>query len=207
MDTKAHWEKVYETKSPNETSWYAPHLQTSLDWILLAAPDRTSAILDVGGGESSLVDDLLAAGYRSITVLDLAQPALNRTMQRLGPAAEAVHCLAGDVTTITLPAKAFDVWHDRAVFHFLTEPAQRQAYVRQVAAALKPGGAVIMATFALDGPEKCSGLETRRYDAESLTQELGPQFTLRRTVGDTHQTPFGTTQSFLYCQFQFTPTS
>lgn len=206
MDTKTHWEKVYGTKSPNETSWYTPHLQTSFDWIVTAAPDRTAAILDVGGGESTLVDDLLAADYRAITVLDLAQSALDKSRQRLGPTAASVHWLAGDVTSVSLPARALDVWHDRAVFHFLTEPAQRRAYVRQLAAALEPGGTVILATFALDGPEKCSGLETRLYDAESLTQELGPQFALERTDRVLHQTPFGTTQSFLYCQFRFDPT-
>ena len=206
MDTQSHWEKVYATKSPRETSWYTPHLQTSFDWIVTASPDRTAAILDVGGGESTLVDDLLAAGYRNLTVLDLAQSALEKSMHRLGPTAVSVHWLAGDVTTIPLPAQAFDVWHDRAVFHFLTEPAQRQAHVRQLAAALKPGGTVILATFALDGPEKCSGLETRRYDAESLTRELGPHFALGRAERVLHQTPFGTTQSFLYCQFRFDPT-
>lgn len=205
MDTQSHWEKVYATKSPNETSWYTPHLQTSFDWIVTASPDGTAAILDVGGGESTLVDDLLAAGYRNLTVLDLARSALEKSRYRLGSDAASVHWLAGDVTTVRLPAHQFDVWHDRAVFHFLTEPAHRQAYVRQLAAALKPGGSVILATFALDGPEKCSGLETRRYDAESLAQELGPRFTPGRTERVLHQTPFGTTQSFVYCQFRFDP--
>ena len=204
MDTKTHWEHVYSTKTPDQTSWFNPHLRTSLDWIVAAAPDRSTSIIDVGGGESTLVDDLLAADYRSIAVLDIAQSAMEKSKRRIGSAAASILWMTGDITTVPISQRAFDVWHDRAVFHFLTEPTQREAYIRQLTAALKTGGTVILATFALDGPEKCSGLETRRYDAGSLARELGPQFSLARTERIIHQTPFGTTQNFVYCQFRFT---
>ncbi|MHB1699809.1 MAG: class I SAM-dependent methyltransferase [Acidobacteriaceae bacterium] len=201
MDMQAHWENVYQTKAPEETSWYQPHLQISLDWISNAAADPSAAILDVGGGESTLVDDLLARGYRALTVLDVAGAAIRKSQQRLGPAARSIGWLVGDVAEVALPACAYDVWHDRAVFHFLTEPSQRRAYVSQLTSALKPDGQVVMATFGPEGPQKCSGLDTRRYDAESLRHELGPDFRLLRSSVVAHQTPFGTTQQFLYCHF------
>ena len=201
MDMQAHWENVYQTKAPEETSWYQPHLQTSLDWISNAAADQSASILDVGGGESTLVDDLLAKGYRSLSVLDVAGAAIRKSQQRLGSAAQGIGWLVGDVAEVALPARAYDVWHDRAVFHFLTVPKQRLSYVRQLTSALKPSGQVVMATFGPEGPQKCSGLDTRRYDAESLRHELGPDFRLLRSSVVAHQTPFGTTQQFLYCHF------
>jgi 2-polyprenyl-3-methyl-5-hydroxy-6-metoxy-1,4-benzoquinol methylase len=201
METQAYWEQLYESKSPEETSWYQPHLQTSLDWISDAAKDKSASIIDVGGGESTLVDDLLGAGYRSLTILDVAGSAIKKSQWRLGSTAQSVGWLVGDATTVALPSCAFDVWHDRAVFHFLTEPAQRAAYVSQLVSALKPEGQVVLATFGPQGPEKCSGLDTRRYDKESLQDQMGPDFLLVRSLIVQHHTPFGTTQQFLYCHF------
>lgn len=203
MDAARHWDEIYRAKTPVETSWYAPHLQTSFDWICEAAPDRSSPILDVGGGESTLVDDLLHLGYRNLTVLDLSPAALQKSQARVGDDAKFVHWLAGDVTEVSLSPQAFALWHDRAVFHFLIAPEQRAAYVLQLAASLKPRGSVILATFGPDGPERCSGLPVQRYSAQSLQQELGPEFQLERSATLDHQTPFGTTQQFLYCRFLF----
>ena len=201
MSTQNHWERIYQTKSPLETSWFQPHLQTSLDWIAEAVPDRSASIIDVGGGQSTLVDDLLAMQYSSLTALDLAEAAIEKSRQRLGAAANTIKWLIGDVLEVSLPPRAYDLWHDRAVFHFLTEPQQRQTYVRQLALSLKTDGHVIIATFGPQGPEKCSGLATQRYDAESLLCEFGPAFSLIRSSVVEHHTPFATTQQFLYCHF------
>jgi 2-polyprenyl-3-methyl-5-hydroxy-6-metoxy-1,4-benzoquinol methylase len=199
MDTKAHWERVYGAKAPTEVSWFSPHLKTSLALIERIAGERSASIIDVGGGESTLVDDLIASGYRNVTVMDIAHTAIEQTQKRLGSASEWVKWLVGDITQTGLPADSYDVWHDRAVFHFLTEPAQRVAYVRQAAAAVRPGGHVIVATFGPEGPNKCSGLDVVRYDAESLHGEFGPRFRLMESAKELHQTPFGSTQQFLYC--------
>jgi SAM-dependent methyltransferase len=203
MDAKAHWEQVYRDKLPQETSWFAPHLETSLDWIVLASGDRSARIFDVGGGESTLVDDLLAAGYRSILVLDLAGSAIGKARQRLGPAADSVDWAVGDATSFAFPPRSCDVWHDRAVFHFLTEAEDRAAYRRNLVSALRPGGSVVLATFGPHGPVKCSGLPTRRYDAAELSREMGARFQLERSAIVNHQTPFGGAQEFLYCLFRF----
>lgn len=184
-----------------ETSWFEPHLQTSLHWISEAAPDRSASIIDVGGGESTLSDDLLAMHYRSLTVLDIAKAAITKSRNRLGAAAEKINWLVGNVIEVALPPRAYDVWHDRAVFHFLTEPDRRSAYVRQLSSSLKTGGHVVIATFGPQGPEKCSGLVTMRYNADSLQRELGQDFRLVRSSVVEHHTPFGTAQQFLYCQF------
>ena len=202
MATQDHWQRIYQTKSPQETSWYQPHLQTSLDWISEAVPDRSASIIDVGGGEATLVDDLLARQYRSLTVVDVAEAAIRKSQNRLGPAAKSIHWIVGNLTEVSLPPRAYDLWHDRAVFHFFTESEQRMAYVRQLASSLKIGGHALIATFGPQGPEKCSGLVTRRYDAESLLRELGQDFRLVRDAVVEHQTPFGTTQQFLYCHLR-----
>jgi 2-polyprenyl-3-methyl-5-hydroxy-6-metoxy-1,4-benzoquinol methylase len=158
MDSKAHWETVYTTKDPTEVSWYRPHLETSLQLIEEAAGGYDARIIDVGGGESTLVDDLSAAGYHELSVLDISVTALEVARARMGHAAAAVQWLCGDITSIALPRHHYDVWHDRAVFHFLTDATSRAAYVRQVTHAVKPGGHVIVATFGPEGPAKCSGL-------------------------------------------------
>jgi 2-polyprenyl-3-methyl-5-hydroxy-6-metoxy-1,4-benzoquinol methylase len=199
MDAKRHWESIYGKKAPEAVSWYRPHLETSLALIERAAAKSSAAIIDVGGGESTLVDDLLARGYQNITILDVSQTAIEVTKKRLGPAADRVHWLAADITTVQLEPVAYDVWHDRAVFHFLTAPEQRIAYVRNVARAVKPGGHVIISTFGPEGPGKCSGLDVMRYDADSLHDEFGRSFRLVESSSELHQTPFGTSQQFLYC--------
>lgn len=199
MDTKRHWENVYTTKAPDAVSWYRLHLETSLVLIERAANTREASIVDVGGGESTLVDDLLLRAYKSLTVLDVSQTAIEVTKKRLGSAAEQVRWLVGDIVEIKLAPQAYDVWHDRAVFHFLTTPERRLAYVRQVTCAVKPGGHVIVSTFAPEGPTKCSGLEVMRYDSESLHSEFGGRFRLVESSKELHETPFGTTQQFLYC--------
>lgn len=199
MTTQAHWERVYATKAPNEVSWFRPHLETSLSLIERSTTDHSAHIIDVGGGESTLVDDLLANGYQNITVLDISQTAIDVTKARLGPSAAAVNWLVADVTQAEFPPNSFDIWHDRAVFHFLTAPEARAAYVRNVARAVKPGGHVIVGTFGPEGPQKCSGLDVQRYDADSLHVEFGPRFRLIDSRKEWHQTPFGTTQQFLYC--------
>ena len=199
MDTKRHWENVYTTKAPDAVSWYRRHLETSLALIERAADACESSIIDVGGGESTLVDDLLLRGYKNLTVLDVSQTAIEITRKRLGSAAEQVRWLVGDIVEIELEPYAYDLWHDRAVFHFLTTPERRLAYVRQVTRAVKPGGQVIVSTFGPEGPTKCSGLEVMRYDAESLHGEFGGRFRLVESSKELHQTPLGTKQQFLYC--------
>ena len=199
MDSKAHWERVYRTKAPDAVSWYRQHLETSLALIERAVPARSASIIDVGGGESTLVDDMLGRGYNNITVLDISQAAIDVTKHRLGLAAEQVHWLVADITNVELEPLTYDLWHDRAVFHFLTTVEQRTAYVRQVARSVKPGGHIIVSTFGPEGPLKCSGLEVARYDAESLHREFGAGFHLVESSTELHETPFETTQQFLYC--------
>ena len=199
MNVETHWEKIYREKAPDAVSWYRPHLETSLALIERAAPERGVSIIDVGGGESTLVDDLLAHGYQNITILDVSQTAIAVTKKRLGSAAEEVQWVTADIVNGELAPNAYDVWHDRAVFHFLTAMDQRLAYVRQVARAVKPGGHVLVSTFGPEGPTTCSGLEVVRYDAESLHAEFGVRFRLLDSIKESHNTPFGTTQQFLYC--------
>ena len=189
MDTQAHWERVYGTKAPTEVSWFRPHLETSLSLIERAAGDRSASIIDVGGGESTLVDDLIGRGYRNVTVLDISRTAIEHTKKRLDSASQQVTWLIADITEAGLPAHSYDVWHDRAVFHFLTEPAQRLAYVRQVSSAVKPGGHVIVGAFGPEGPSKCSGLDVMRYDAGSLHAEFGARFRLMESSKELHRTP------------------
>lgn len=202
MDAKTHWDTVYTQKAPDAVSWYRPHLETSLALIERAAGNKSASIIDVGGGESTLVDDLLARGFQDITVLDVSQVAIEAAKKRLGELAERVHWLVADITQAELQPRAYEVWHDRAVFHFLTASQDRVAYVWQVARSVKPGGHVIVSTFGLQGPAKCSGLDVVRYDAESLQKEFGTTFRLVESTTELHQTPFGTTQQFLYCRFR-----
>lgn len=199
MNAKTHWEKVYTAKAPDAVSWYRAHLETSLALIERAVDAHSASIIDVGGGESTLVDDLLLRGYKNLTVLDVSPTAIEVTKKRLSLASEQVCWLVGDIVEIELEPHSFDLWHDRAVFHFLTTPERRFAYVRQVTRAVKAGGHVIISTFGPEGPTKCSGLEVMRYDAESLHDEFGGHFRLVESSKGSHQTPFGTTQQFLYC--------
>ncbi len=199
MDPQTHWEKIYTEKAPDAVSWYRPHLETSLALIEQAAVDRSASVIDVGGGESTLVDDLLARGYENITVLDVSQTAVDADRKRLGEASDRVHWLVADISKVDLQPSAYDVWHDRAVFHFLTAKSDRAAYIGQVVRSVRPGGHVIISTFGPEGPTKCSGLEVVRYDAESLHREFGVHFRLLESSKELHRTPFGTVQQFLYC--------
>jgi 2-polyprenyl-3-methyl-5-hydroxy-6-metoxy-1,4-benzoquinol methylase len=206
-DIKSHWDKVYRSKRPEEVSWYRPHLDVSLQLIVQAAPARDARIIDVGGGESTLVDDLLALGYRNLTVLDVSETALAVARQRLAGKAGSVDWLNGDVTTFVFPRHRYDVWHDRAVFHFLTEPKDRAAYVRRVMHAVKPGGHVIVAAFGPKGPTRCSGLEVVRYGPDALHEEFGSGFKLIKHRTELHRTPTGTIQQFTYCCCNVSPAS
>ena len=199
MSEKQHWESVYETKPADTVSWFQPSADRSRALIQRVAPELDAPIIDVGGGASVLVDDLLRLGYRNVTVLDLAASALDIARARLGASAAKVTWIEGDVRTAALPASTYAVWHDRAVFHFLTEAADRAAYVAQVRRAVRPGGYVIVATFAEDGPTRCSGLPVARYSAESLHDEFGGAFELMSTEREQHETPMGTQQAFIYC--------
>ena len=199
MDSKAHWETIYKTKQPHEVSWFQREAEISLKLIRQVAPLPTPAILDVGGGASTLVDGLLAAEYRRVTVLDLASAALDQARGRLGAAARRVTWREADILTAELSPAVFDVWHDRAVFHFLTSSADRERYVAQALRAVKPGGHVLVATFADDGPTKCSGLPVVRYTPSALHDEFGSAFRLLDSVREEHVTPSGARQAFVYC--------
>lgn len=199
MATSGHWDQVYERKGEH-VSWFTPTLERSLAIIdrLPLAPGSTA--IDVGAGASTLVDDLLARGFDHVAVADLSHVALDATRARLGAQAEKVSFVVGDITQVQLPADAYDLWHDRAVFHFLTDPAQRAAYVRQVLRALRPGGHIIVATFGLEGPEQCSGLPIVRYDDHALHSTFGERaFNKLGHEHETHQTPWGSEQEFVYC--------
>ena len=199
MDNKKHWEKVYGTKAPDTVSWYAPHLKTSLSLIHQASINKSAAIIDIGGGESTLIDDLLSEGYEDVSVLDISQQAIDVARARIGKEAGQVQWYCADIIKATLPQNYFDVWHDRAVFHFLTKEAERAKYIEQVMCSVKHGGYVIMSTFGPEGPEKCSGLDVVRYDSENLHKQFGKAFKLINSSTELHQTPMGTTQQFLYC--------
>jgi SAM-dependent methyltransferase len=201
MDRKSHWERVYAARSPAEVSWFQAHPALSLELIEEAAPHRDARILDVGGGASVLVDCLLEAGYRRLAVLDISAAALQHARARLGVRAEAVEWHEADVTAFS-PPHTFDLWHDRAVFHFLTERADRARYVAALTRALSPGGHIVIATFAPDGPPQCSGLDVVRYEPAALAAELGPGFALCTSRSEIHLTPAGNTQHFHYCLFR-----
>ncbi|CAK6700947.1 class I SAM-dependent methyltransferase [Synechococcus sp. BA-124 BA4] len=204
MTSKNHWETIYATKAPESLSWYQAHADASLRLLQAAGLPLDAAIIDVGGGASTLVDDLLNLGYQRITVLDLSGTALAVTRERLGVHAAAVQWLEADILTATLPDHAYEIWHDRAVFHFLTSPADQQAYIRAVLQARKPGGTLLLATFAKDGPTTCSGLPVVRYSPERLQETLGTAFLLLGHERSRHRTPGGAEQHFLSCRFQRT---
>ncbi len=199
MQSKQHWEQVYKTKGTTSVSWFQEHAQQSLQLIRQTGVQKDAGIIDVGGGASTLVDDLLADGYSNLAVLDLSEAALAAARERLGQRGSGVSWLVSDITQGDLPRHAYALWHDRAVFHFLTTGAEREAYVRAVLRAVKPGGHVIVATFAEDGPEKCSGLPVVRYSANGLHAQFGAPFTLLRHEREEHHTPAGVVQKFIYC--------
>lgn len=199
MQTKEHWEKVYTTKAATHVSWFQEHAAMSLQLITRQSVPLSASIIDVGGGASTLVDDLLDAGYRKLTVLDLSGAAIATAKARLGERAVLVQWLEANVLEERLPPHRFDVWHDRAVFHFLTTEQEREAYVQQVLRAVKPGGLIIVATFAEDGPTQCSGLPVMRYSANDLHAQFGAPFELLGHEMESHMTPGGNEQKFVYC--------
>lgn len=197
-----HWENVYRSKPRDTVSWFRPHLERSLDWIQAALPDRRARLIDIGGGASTLPDDLLARGYENLCVLDLSEASLAVSRQRLGAAAARVSWRQGDIRDVALDAHSIDLWHDRAVFHFFTDDGDRRAYLRQLAHTLKPGGHLVIATFAPDGPARCSGLPVQRYDAAALHRLLGTDYHLLQQAVEAHETPGGAVQPFTYCHFR-----
>jgi len=199
MNKQEHWENVYQTKGREEVSWFREHLDTSLKMITNTGVGKEAAIIDVGGGNSTLVDDLLVAGFVDVSVLDISANAIKGSKERLGDKAKDINWIVADITEVALPEDHFDVWHDRAVFHFLTAKDDRRKYVQLVMRSLKRGGHIIVASFSLDGPQKCSGLDVMRYSPESMHDEFGSPFQLVESIGETHNTPFGTTQDFVYC--------
>lgn len=200
-DRTSHWQTVYTTKAEADVSWYQDKPATSLRLIRDANATPASRIIDIGGGASRLVDALLAAGYRAVTVLDISAAALDVARARIGERAAEVDWIAADVTTWT-PHQHYDIWHDRAAFHFLTAEQDRRAYIENLRRAVMPGGQIIIGTFALDGPEKCSGLAVQRYDARRLADTLGPAFELLDSCSEAHHTPWGAIQQFQFSRFR-----
>lgn len=200
-----HWENIYLTKRLHEVSWTRPHLDSSLKIIDSIGLPYDASIIDIGAGASTLADDLFDCGYSNITLLDISASALAHIRTRLGDKSESVVFVPGNIVTTEMRVPAYNLWHDRAVFHFLTDQDQRKAYLDNLSSALRPGGHLIMATFADDGPLKCSGLDVQRYDIDLLANTLGNDFSLVETFREEHHTPFGTTQKFLYAHFRKEP--
>ena len=199
MAQRDHWERIYQSTSASDVSWYQPTPAISLDLIRRVGPDPDTPIIDVGGGASTLVDRLLDDGYRNVTVLDLSDAALAIARRRLGERAANVAWIESDVLSAPLPAAGYAVWHDRAVFHFLTDLRDRERYVAKAHDAVRSNGHVIVASFAPDGPTRCSGLDVMRYSPETMHAQFGPAFRLLESVGEEHHTPSGATQAFVYC--------
>jgi SAM-dependent methyltransferase len=199
MAERGHWDRVYQTKDATGVSWYRPHLEQSIDLITRTGVRADASIIDVGGGASTLVDDLLVRGFRNVTVVDISEAALEVARRRLGPRAAGITWRVGDITTMELPADAYDLWHDRAVFHFLTDEGDRRAYIERVCCSVRDGGFVIVATFGPHGPEECSGLPVAHYSSEELHDAFGGAFRLLEHRIEIHHTPFGTEQEFVYC--------
>jgi ubiquinone/menaquinone biosynthesis C-methylase UbiE len=201
FNRQAHWQNVYKEKGENQVSWFQERPTISLELIAAAGAEPNSAIIDIGGGASRLVDALIEKGYRDLTVLDLSEGAVSIAKVRLGQSAALVKWIVADVTQWEPPSR-YDLWHDRAAFHFLTEASDRTAYIERLKNALRVGGHAIIGTFALDGPERCSGLPVVRYDAAQLSLMLTPSFTLLDTRRHEHKTPWGAIQQFQFGVFR-----
>ena len=202
MNPNAHWNQVYQAKDPGEVSWYQRRPDTSLALIAASGMSEDAGIIDVGGGASVLVDCLLGDGYTHLAVLDVSGAALNHSRSRLGARASTVEWFEADVTSFEPPHR-FGLWHDRAVFHFLTDADDRRSYLATLHRTLKPGGTVVISTFALDGPAKCSGLDVVRYDEQAMLAELGAEFQLQEVRRETHVTPWQSEQRFIYFRYQW----
>lgn len=205
MSDSDHWRAVYQSKQPDQVSWFAPHLDLDLALIKRAGLDPSAHIVDVGAGAATLIDDLLGAGFTRLTALDLSEDALAASQARLGSRAEQVRWIVGDATLPLLEDASVDLWHDRAVLHFLTDVTARDAYIARLHAALNHGSWALLATFAPDGPTRCSGLDVSRYTPQELAALLGPRFTLVEQALHTHTTPWGAPQRFAYALCQHTP--
>lgn len=205
MDVKRHWETIYRAKDETEVSWFQPEARLSLELIRGVVAGPHAAVLDAGGGASRLVDGLLQLGFSDLTVVDISAAALEQARSRLGSDSERVRWREEDLLEASFETDSVDLWHDRAVFHFLTDPTDRRRYVEQVRRAVRPGGHVLIATFAHDGPTRCSGLEVTRYTPEGLQSELGEEFDRIRSAREEHTTPSGGNQSFLYGLFRYRP--
>lgn len=201
MDVKTHWESVYERKKPEEVSWYQEKPEYSLAMIESAGLGKEEPLIDVGGGASKLASVLHGLGYRDLTVLDISKKALETARQRMGAAADAVQWIEADVTRFRAPQR-YRFWHDRAVFHFLTDPSERNRYLEVLRNSLSNPGYVMIASFSLEGPERCSGLPVQRYSHETLQQTLGPEFECLRRESEAHRTPGGVSQQFIYSLFR-----
>jgi len=200
MDRKTHWDTVYSTKAAHEVGWFQPRPETSLQLIARAGVERGEPLIDVGGGASLLVDRLLEAGYTDVSVLDISAAAVDVAYRRLGGWGNRVHWLVEDAAKFE-PLRQYALWHDRAVFHFLTDPAERAAYVKAARDGVRPGGGLIVATFGPRGPEQCSGLPVVRYAPSELDSQFSAGFERVETVEEIHTTPGGAAQQFVYCRF------
>lgn len=196
---KNHWEKVYQTKTPDEVSWTQEKPQTSLDLINSCALGKEAKIIDIGGGDSTLVDFLLNEGYQNITVLDISAKALERAQKRLGSQAEKVTWIEADVTEFE-PKETYDIWHDRAAFHFLTQQEHIRKYLQITKESV--AGYMILGTFSINGPKKCSGLDIQQYDEQSITSLFKENFEKLSCFTEDHTTPFNTIQNFIFCRFR-----
>ena len=199
LDRKKHWETVYETKKPDQVSWSQEIPKTSLEFIHSFGLEKTAKIIEIGGGDSKLVDYLLDEGFENVTVLDISAKSLEKARNRLGEKANKVNWIVSDITEFE-PNMTFDVWHDRATFHFLTTPEQKKKYIKTVRKSIS--GFLTIGTFSQNGPERCSGLEIKQYSEEELTSELKDGFDNIKCVTEDHLTPFDTTQNFLFCSFK-----
>ena len=202
MNKSDFWNNVYKSKDIDAVSWYADRLDTSLELIEKNCLQKENSIIDIGSGRSSLVDDLCNRGYNNLTLLDISEEAISQTLNRLGKLPVSIKTIIGNISKITTQENLYDLWHDRAVFHFLSEKSQRNKYIQNLKRSLKKNGIAIIATFGPDGPDKCSGLNTMKYDKTTLHAELGDDFQILGSKIDYHQTPFNTSQQFIYCWFK-----
>lgn len=198
---REHWQRIYSTRAPDQVGWYEPDPVVSRRLVMAAVADGARSVLDVGGGASSLVDHLVSEGVERVAVLDIAEAGIDVARQRLGPRASSVEWIVGDITTID-DVGSFDVWHDRAVLHFLLDSDERRRYVALTERTVGPGGMAVIATFASDGPDRCSGLEVRRYDPPDLARECGPGWLLEASERHVHTTPRGVEQRFVFSTFK-----
>ena len=201
FDRKKHWENVYQTKELKEVSWYQPIPITSLDFIMEFNVPKTAKIIDIGGGDSFLVDSLLDLGYTDVTVLDISSAAIERAKQRLAEKAQNVKWIVADAAAFN-PTEKYDFWHDRAAFHFLTEEQDISSYLKIAEQNINSSGVLVIGTFSEDGPKKCSGINIKQYSESSMTERLKPLFEKINCIRVEHQTPFDTTQNFVFCNFR-----